>query len=225
MKPATKRRLKRWFWFGLFGFVLMVFGANRWVINSTNSYLYTNWALLPENDVGLVMGTSPYRSDGKSSAEFYGRMRSAAQLYQLGKVKHLIVSGANPDSTYNEPRQMLRELVRLGVPESDITMDFAGFRTLDSITRANIVFGLKRFTIITTRYHAWRSLFIARKLDLNAVAYAAPIDVTGDYGKRNPWREILARALAVFDVFIFGTEPTVQSEPKEIKINNDAEKI
>ena len=225
MKPATKRRLKRWFWFGFFGFALIVLGANRWVINSTNSYLYTNWALLPENDVGLVMGTSPYRSDGKSSAEFYGRMRSAAQLYQLGKVKHLIVSGANPDSTYNEPRQMLRELVRLGVPENDITMDFAGFRTLDSITRANIVFGLKRFTIITTRYHAWRSLFIARKLDLNAVAYAAPIDVTGDYGKRNPWREILARTLAVFDVVFLGTEPTVHSEPQEIKINNDAEKI
>lgn len=225
MKPATKRRLKRWFWFGFFGFALIVLGANRWVINSTNSYLYTNWALLPENDVGLVMGTSPYRSDGKSSAEFYGRMRAAAQLYQLGKVKHLIVSGANPDSTYNEPRQMLRELVRLGVPESDITMDFAGFRTLDSITRADLVFGLKRFTIITTRYHAWRSLFIARKLDIDAVAFAAPIDVTGDLGKRNPWREILARTLAVFDVIFLGTEPTVQSDPQQIKINNDSEKI
>jgi len=225
LKPATKRRLKRWFWFGLFSFALLVLLTNRWVVNSTNAYLYTNWALLPENDVGLVMGTSPYRSDGKSSAEFYGRMRAAAQLYQLGKVKHLILSGANPDSTYNEPRQMLRELVRLGVPESDITMDFAGFRTLDSITRADIVFGLKRFTIITTRYHAWRSLFIARKLDIDAVAYAAPIDVTGDFGKRNPWREILARTLAVVDVFLLGTEPTVQSEPKIIKLDGDAEKI
>ncbi|PTU32588.1 SanA/YdcF family protein [Stenotrophobium rhamnosiphilum] len=224
MKPATKRKLKRWFWFGFFGFALIVLLTNRWVVNSTNGYLYTNWSLLPENDVGLVMGTSPYRSDGKSSAEFYGRVRAAAQLYQLGKVKHLIVSGANPDSTYNEPRQMLRELVRLGVPEKDITMDFAGFRTLDSITRADIVFGLKRFTIITTRYHSWRALFIARKLDLNAVGYAAPIDVTGDYGRRNPWREILARTLAVFDVIFFGTEPTVQSEPQEIKITNDAEK-
>jgi SanA protein len=225
LKPATKRRLKRWFWFGFFAFVLVVLGANRWVINSTSAYLYTNWALLPENDVGLVMGTSPYRSDGKSSAEFYGRMRAAAQLYQLGKVKHLIVSGANPDSTYNEPRLMLRELVRLGVPEGDVTMDFAGFRTLDSISRADLVFGLKRFTIITTRYHAWRALFIARKLDIDAVAFAAPIDVTGDLGKRNPWREILARTLAVFDVIFLGTEPTVQSEPQKIKLDGESEKI
>lgn len=225
MKPATKRKLKRWLGWSFFAFALIVLLTNRWVVNSTNGYLYTKWALLPENDVGLVMGTSPYRSDGKSSSEFYGRMRAAAELYQLGKVKHLIVSGANPDSTYNEPRQMLKELVRLGVKEDDITMDFAGFRTLDSITRANVVFGLKRFTIITTRYHAWRSLFIARKLDLNAVGYAAPIDVTGDFGKRNPWREILARTLAVFDVFLLGTEPTVQSEPQPIKVNGDAEKI
>lgn len=224
MKPASKRRFKRWLGWGFFSIALLVLLTNRWVVNSTDGYLYTKWALLPENDVGLVMGTSPYRADGKSSAEFYGRMRAAAELYQLGKIKHIIVSGANPDSTYNEPRQMLRELTRLGVPEKDITMDFAGFRTLDSITRANVVFGLKRFTIITTRYHLWRSLFIARKLDLDAVGYAAPIDVTGSYGRRNPWREILARTLAVFDVFFFGTEPTVQSEPQEIKIDQQAEK-
>jgi SanA protein len=224
LKPAAKRRLKRWFWYGFFGFVLIVLLTNRWVVNSTNAYLYTNWSLLPDNDVGLVMGTSPYRSDGKSSAEFYGRVRAAAELYQLGKVKHLIVSGANPDSSYNEPRQMWRELTRLGVPPEAITMDFAGFRTLDSISRADIVFGLKRFTIITTRYHAWRALFIARKMDLDVVAYAAPIDVTGELGRRNPWREIFARTLAVLDVIFLGTEPKVIGEPQSIKLDSGAEK-
>ena len=224
MKPATKRKFKRWFWFGFFGFALIVLLSNRWVVNSTNAYLYTSWSLLPENDVGLVLGTSPYRSDGKSSAEFYGRVRAAADLYQFGKVKRLIVSGANPDSTYNEPRAMLRELVRLGVPEKDVTMDFAGFRTLDSITRAQVVFGLKRFTIITTRYHAWRALFLARKMDLDVAAYAAPIDVTGDLGRRNPWREILARTLAVFEVLFQGVVPDPTDDQRQIKLDTDAEK-
>jgi SanA protein len=224
LKPATKRRLKRWFWYGLLALALTVLLTNRWVINSTNAYLYTSWSLLPENDVGLVMGTSPYRGDGKSSAEFYGRVRAAAELYQLGKVKRLIVSGANPDSTYNEPRAMLRELVRLGVPEKDVTMDFAGFRTLDSITRAQAVFGLKRFTIVTTRYHAWRALFLARKSDLDVVAYAAPIDVTGELGRRNPWREIFARTLAVFEMIAPGPDARSAGEQENIKLDSGAEK-
>ncbi|TXH06341.1 MAG: hypothetical protein E6R07_00700 [Nevskiaceae bacterium] len=224
MRPATKRRFKRWFGLGLFGFALIVLLSNRWVINSTNAYLYTSWSLLPENEVGLVMGTSPYRSDGKSSAEFYGRVRAAADLYQLGKVKRLIVSGANPDSSYNEPRAMLRELVRLGVPEKDVIMDFAGFRTLDSITRAQAVFGLKRFTIVTTRYHAWRALFLARKMNLDVAAYAAPIDVTGDLGRRNPWREIFARTLAVLEVLFQGAVPDVTDDQRQIKLDTDAER-
>ena len=224
MKPATKRKLKRWSWIGFFSVALVVLLCNRWVVNSTNAYLYTTWSLLPENDVGLVLGTSPYRSDGKSSAEFYGRVRAAADLYQFGKVKRLIVSGANPDSTYNEPRAMLRELVRLGVPEKDVTMDFAGFRTLDSITRAQVVFGLKRFTIITTRYHAWRALFLARKMDLDVAAYAAPIDVTGELGRRNPWREILARTLAVFEVLFQVAVPEPTDDQRQIKLDTGAEK-
>ncbi|MGH8538898.1 MAG: SanA/YdcF family protein [Stenotrophobium sp.] len=224
MKPSSKRKFQRWFWSGLFLFVLVVVLSNRWVINSTDAYLYTNWALLPENDVGLVLGTSPYTSSGKSSPEFYGRVHAAAQLYQLGKVKHLIVSGANPDSTYNEPRQMLKELVRSGVPERDITMDFAGFRTLDSIRRAQLVFGLQRFTIITTRYHAWRAIFLARKMGMDVAGYAAPIDVTGDLGRRNPVREIFARTLAVLDVVFLGTQPAITGEPQTIPVVPGAEK-
>ena len=223
MNPATKRKIKRWGSAGIFLLVLIVVACNRWVENSTKAYLYENWALLPENEVGLVLGTSPYRSDGKSSAEFYGRVRTAAELYQLGKVKHLIVSGANPDETYNEPRKMMRELVRLGVPEKDITMDFAGFRTLDSIVRARQVFGLTHFTVITTRYHAWRALFIARKLDLNAVGYSAPISVTGDMGIRNPPREVFARTLAVFE-FLFNAPPSFENAPAEIKLQSSAER-
>src|SRR5262249_60493660 len=96
-----------------------------------------------------------------------------------GKVKKLIVSGANPDSTYNEPRKMWQELTKAGVPPADITMDFAGFRTLDTIIRAQTVFGLNRATIITQRYHAYRAVFIGRKLNINVVAYPATGEETG----------------------------------------------
>lgn len=195
--------------------------CNRWVINSTDAYIYTNWALLPENDVGIVLGTSPYTRDGKTNPQFHGRIEAAALLYNNGKVKHLIVSGANPDETYNEPREMRRELVKAGIPEKDITYDFAGFRTFDSMQRAGLVFRLDRVTIITQRYHAYRAVFLGKKFGIRTVAYTAPAAADGDYGSRNPPREIFARVKAVLDLFVLRTSSKFLGAPEKIEIRRD----
>lgn len=213
MRPSVRRRLQRWLIWGGVLFLLAGLGANRWVINSTDAYLYTDDALLPATDVGIVLGTSHYARDGGRNLEFQGRIRAAAKLYHGGKVRHLIVSGANPDKTYNEPRQMRRALIELGVPGEAITMDFAGFRTLDSVVRAQTVWGLDRYTLITQRYHGYRALFLARKLGMNgALAYAARIGESDALGNRHPARETLARFKAVLDVFVLNTQPRYTGE-------------
>lgn len=219
MRPSVRRRLQRWLFWAVVLFLLAGLGANRWVINSTDAYLYTDDALLPATDVGIVLGTSHYARDGGRNQEFQGRIRAAAKLYHDGKVRHLIVSGANPDRTYNEPRQMRRALIELGVPGEAITMDFAGFRTLDSVVRARTVWGLERYTLITQRYHAYRALFLARKLGMNgALAYAARIGETDAFGNRHPTRETFARLKAVLDVFILNTQPRYTGEPEPLVI-------
>lgn len=223
MRPSVRRALRRWVPAGGLLLLLFVLGCNRWVINSTDAYVYTDWALLPDNEVGVVLGTSPFIATGKASAEFQGRIAAAAELYRLGKVRHLIVSGANPDSTYNEPRAMRRELLKAGVPEKDITMDFAGFRTFDSIVRAQAVFGLQRLTVITQRYHAYRAVFLSKKLNVSAVAFIAPASSDGTYGVRNPPREVLARCKAVLDVFLLSTEPKFLGNPEHIELAPEAE--
>ena len=195
---------------------LLVLLANRWVINSTDSYVYKSWALLPENDVGLVLGTSPYTRGGEPNPHFYGRIEAAAQLYQIGKIRHIIVSGANPDETYNEPRQMRRELIKAGIPDNMITMDFAGLRTLDSIARAKEVFGLTRMTVITQEYHAYRAVFIGKKLKLRMAAYAAP----GPGPSLRPYtREVFARVKAVLDLFVLRTRPRFLGAPQAIDLD------
>ena len=216
MTPIQRRRLRRFCAWLFAGAVVVIVLANRWVINSTDSYLYDNSALLPENEVGLVLGTSTYTSDGKANPQFYGRIDAAAELYKLGKVKRLIASGTNPDSRYNEPKRMREALIEAGVPGEAIVMDFAGDRTFDSVLRAKTVFGLQRVTLITQQYHAYRALFLARKLGLEADAYQAPVKGEGS-GKRNPPREILARVLAVFDVLVLYAKPElmgVDSSPQ-----------
>src|SRR5258706_3337943 len=99
---------------------------------------------------------------------------------------------------------MWQELTRQGVPAGDITMDFAGFRTLDTIIRAQSVFGLTRATIITQRYHAYRAVFIGKKLGMSVVAYAAPGEEPG-VDIRGLGREWLARFRVVLDMFLLQT--------------------
>lgn len=203
----------------MLGFVLFVLLCNRWVINSTDAYLYRDWALLPENDVGIVLGTSPFAPGGEPSAYFQGRIRAAAELYRLGKIKVVIVSGANPDSRYNEPRKMYQALVKAGVPENAIKMDFAGYRTLDSMVRAKVVWGLTRFTVITQRDHGYRAIFLARKMSVHAVGFMAPLGNSGEeLGRRNPVREVFARAKAVLDIVILNTQPKFLGQPESIEI-------
>lgn len=220
MAPHLKRTLKRWTIYGLGAVMLFVLLCNRWVINSTDDYIYSDWALLPDNEVGVVLGTSNYTREGDDNPYFYGRVQAAAELYKLGKLRHLIVSGANPDSSYNEPRKMWQELVKLGVPSDRITMDFAGFRTLDSVARMQEVFGLERGTIITQEYHAYRAVFLGRKMQMQVVAYAPG----AGYSVRNTTREVFARVKAILDLFLLRTEPKFLGEPVQIELDSSAER-
>ncbi len=203
MNPRLKRRLRRAAGWGVLAFALAVVLANRWVINSTDSFLYKDTSLLPDNEVGLVLGCSPFVSSGKANPQFHGRMQAAADLYRLGKVKRLILSGANPDSRYNEPKKMREALLELGVPTEAMVLDFAGDSTYESVTRSRVVFDLSSVTVVTQKYHAYRALFLARKTGLRAVAYQAPIDGVPGPGFRHPPREVFARLLAVLDVAAF----------------------
>jgi SanA protein len=208
MNPRWRRRLRRTALWGSLLLVVLVALSNRWVINSTDSSLYRDASLLPDNEVGLVLGCSPFVSSGKPSPQFRGRMQAAAELYKAGRVRRLILSGANPDSRYNEPKKMREALLELGVPSDAMVLDFAGDSTYDSVMRAKVVFGLSEVTVVTQKYHAYRALFLARKLGVRAVAYQAPTEGVTGPGFRHPPREIFARVAAVFDVLIYRiTEP------------------
>ena len=221
---AFRRRLRR----GLSWAAVLALAAvalvNNWVVNNSEAYVYSNWSLLPDNEVGLVLGTSPFTRGGKPNPQFYGRIEAAVQLYQLGKIKKIIVSGANPDSTYNEPRQMWRELTKAGIPSQAITMDFAGVRTFDSISRAKAVFNLEQMTVITQEYHAYRAVFIAKKLNIRVAGYAATSDSIGVFS-RTYLREVFARVKAVLDIYVLSTEPKFLGGPEAVNAAPEIEML
>ena len=148
-------------------------------------------------------------------------MDTAAALYASGKVRHLLLSGANPSERYNEPKAMAAALKDRGVPPGAVTLDFAGFRTLDSLVRARAVFDLQKLTIITQRYHGYRALFIAQRQGIDAVAMAAPTNPAVVQSRRTEIREIFARVKVVLDLFLTRKQPKFLGEVEPIRLDGD----
>jgi len=212
--------LKRTLRVGAIAFLIVlviVVASNLWVVRSTKSLVLTDYKLLPDSGVALVLGTSHRLVNGSPNPFFHNRMATAAELYKEGKIVHFIVSGDNRTKYYNEPIEMQKALIRLGVPAEAITLDYAGLRTLDSIVRCKEIFGQTNITIITQPFHSYRALFISRYYHVDAVALVAN-EPNQEDALRVYVREYLARTKAILDLYILGTSPRHLGDKEPIGI-------
>jgi SanA protein len=176
------------------------------VEHSASPYIYDDIAKIPYSEVGLVLGTSKHLINGKPNPYLYNRLEAAKMLYFSGKVKYLLLSGDNHTIYYNEPRDMKKILVKMGVPSEVIVLDFAGFRTLDSVVRCNKVFGQQTFTVISQAFHNKRAIYLARNFGMDPIAFNAK-DISLTVGVKVQAREVLARVKAVIDLHVTNAQP------------------
>lgn len=205
---AKKKRFRKlgWIFLGvMLVTVLFVWGTNRAVLSSADGRIYLDVDSVPQAPVALVLGTAPI-FNGSKNAFFERRMNAAAELFKAHKVSKLLVSGDNHISTYDEPTAMRNALISRGVPAADIALDYAGFRTLDSIVRAKKVFGVDRCVIVTDDFHLPRALYIASSEYIDAVGFqTAPLPRSV-----SPWtyvREVGSRSLVWLDIHIWNRQP------------------
>ncbi len=186
--------------------------TNYSVLSQANGSIYTRTDQIPAEPVAIVLGSAPYLGAAKNPY-FEHRMDAAASLYRSGKVIKLLVSGDNGTKSYDEPTAMRESLIARGVPSTAIVLDYAGFRTLDSIIRAKKIFGIQRCAIVTDDFHLPRALYIAKSEGIDAVGFQTepvPHSVS-------PWtyvREVGARSLVWLDLHILNRQPRFLG-PKE----------
>ena len=105
---------------------------------------------------------------------FYNhRIDAAVALYEAGKVDRFLISGAKKGPDYDEPQAMRDALVDRGVPDSILVLDGQGFHTIESIVRAKEVFGVDTLTIISQKFHNKRAIYMAKRNDMDTIAYNA----------------------------------------------------
>lgn len=190
--------------------------SNQWIVRSAEGKLFDSTADVPYNDVGLVLGANK-NAFGGPNLYFNNRIDAAVALFMAGKIRHVLVSGDNHISEYDEATDMKNALVARGVPDTCITLDYAGFRTLDSVVRCKKVSGQKKITVISQEFHNQRALFIAAFYDMDAVGFNAK-DVPANYSLRTDLREYIARFKAVLDLYILRTGPRFLGEEIRIRL-------
>ena len=191
--------------------------SNYIVKSSAEGKLFSELNEVPYNEVGLVLGTSKYLSGNYLNPYFVNRLDAAAQLYFAEKIDHIIVSGDNSRKNYDEPSDMMNYLIEKGIPAENITRDYAGFRTFDSMVRALKVFGQKKLTIISQEFHNERAVFICNHIGIDAVAFNAKEVYRGPASK---WREYFAKTKAYLDIYLLGQEPKFLGKEEKIMVQN-----
>lgn len=196
----------------LISFIGILVSIDAWMHNIAKPKIYETVQHIPNKPIALVLGTSKYI--GKSLNPYYSyRIEAAVELYNSHKIKGFLLSGDNAHRSYNEPWTMKRDLLKAGIKEEEIFLDYAGFRTLDSIVRANQIFDLDDFVIVTQTFHCDRALFIAQYYEINAACLGVPSPVpTSWFNVR--LRETFARTKAFIDLYIINTQPKFLG-PKE----------
>lgn len=196
--------------------VLLVVLINLYMILVVNKKIVYK-EKIDDADCILVLGAGIRNNSPSPMLE--DRLLTALELYNSGVAPKILVSGDHENYNYDEVNVMKKYLVDNGVPSSNVFMDHAGLSTYDSIYRAKKIFKANKIVIVTQKYHLYRSLYVAKRLDVKAFGVSATRREYMNQTKRDI-REIAARVKDFFKCII-KPDPTYLGEVISIKGDGD----
>jgi SanA protein len=201
------KKKRKMLYFVLFLVLIIIIGTPRYLmVQKAKDNIYQVESV-PGTRAAVVFGAGLNR-DGTPTTVLRDRVRTAAELYQAGKVDKLLMSGDNRFINYNEPGAMKTFALQIGIPEDDIVLDYAGRRTYDTCYRAKEIFLLQKAILVTQNFHLPRALYICNGLGLDAWGVSADLR---SYRDSEFWkiREIPASLNAYLQVHITRPEPVL----------------
>lgn len=197
-----------------------VIASQVWIYISTKNSIYSHSSELMHNKVGLIPGCNKYVSNGIINLYYQQRINAGVKLYKDKKIDFILVSGDNAHASYDEPTEMKKSLIEAGIPKEKIYLDYAGFRTLDTIIRAKEVFQLTEVTFISQNLQNQRGVFIGMNRGIDVTAFNAGT-VSIRHGYKTVLRELFAKIKMILDLYILDKGPKFLGEVITIEDDQD----
>ena len=200
--------------------IIFIFGINFYVKQSTKNRIIKNQEYKDLSDVDCIIILGAGVWGDKPSPMLEDRLLEGINLYKNNVSSKIIMSGDHGREDYDEVNLMKNYAIEKGIPSEDIFMDHAGFETYDSMYRAKKIFGAKKVVIVSQKYHLYRSLYIAKKMGLDAYGVSSDLRY---YSKKQYYREArewLARVKS-FIKCIAKPEPKYLGDSIDLKASGD----
>jgi uncharacterized SAM-binding protein YcdF (DUF218 family) len=179
---STKKEKKRkiYLWISLAIFVL--FSNSFFIAKITDLWAVSPKALTQTYDVGVVLGGSTITYEKKYDRKIFkgniDRLLQAVELYQRGKIKRILITGASGNLVYRnlkEARLLRSFLISINFPADHILMD-----TLAENTHENAIYSkkilkqhpeFKNILLVTSSLHMRRARACFRHEGIEVTPY------------------------------------------------------
>ena len=207
--------------FVVLGIVLLIgiaaVSLSVYMVKATEKNIFTADTFKNDEKADCILILGAGVKDGKPKPMLRDRLLAGIELYKSGAAKKIIMSGDHGRADYDEVNVMRAFALEQGVSAEDIFLDHAGFSTYDSVYRAKNIFGAENIIIVSQKYHLYRALYIAKKLDVKAAGVSADLNPYGGQLKRDI-REIIARDKDFFKCII---KPEAEIMGDKIPLDGD----
>lgn len=186
---------------------LLFISCHLWFGWETSDWVTDDPLAVPADSVAVVLGCNEFdEREGWRVAPYHPRLDAAARLAASGRVREVIVSGY-----LDQADAMARELRRRGVTVP-VVRDPWGWRTIDSVARAQARHPDATLVFVSQGWHVDRAVWQGRRLGADARGFAA-FHGTGFSARfKGPVRELLAKPKAVLD-WLMGFPLTTDTPP------------
>jgi uncharacterized SAM-binding protein YcdF (DUF218 family) len=172
------------------GVLILVFFSNPFLSNLALLAWeppYKSFEEIPNREIGIVLTGVTNLNKTTTDRTFFGkgadRITQALQLYRMGKIKKILITGGqglNPTNPYSEAELLKRFLVMTGMPETDILIEEKSVNTRENAVftkeflEKNGIATDQEFVLITSAFHMPRSKKCFDKVGLKTIPF--PVD-------------------------------------------------
>lgn len=173
------------------------------IVYNGKKHIYTSYEDIRPTTYAVVFGAGVTENNTPSAA-LRDRLLTAQQLYEIGTIETIIVSGDNSEKNRNETDVMRNYLIDHKVPSESIIVDPKGVRTYETCVNAREDLQIEKALLISQGFHLPRAIFLCNSLGLESSGISA---TKRSYMYENVYkiREIFAIYRGLLDIYIIDT--------------------